>query len=145
MTSRADPRKEPNGTKRIPPGLTAEEYAHLSAEAAAESANHLLANSQELGSMARELSEVKEDVAEGFEALGVKLRRARKKLASLSDEIEDTKTRHLRAELSAAKKKIAATEAAKTDWRTWALRLAIGAALTGAGALTMFVLQHLFH
>jgi hypothetical protein len=71
---------------------TPEEWARIAAD-------HALAAHQGLGTLAAEVSSLRKDMTEGFKRLGVKVRAARGEMASISDEIEDSKVHNLRVEL----------------------------------------------
>jgi len=67
--------------------------------------NHSLSLHESLGTLAAEVALLRADMVEGFKRLGIKVRRTRVELESLSDEVEDTKTRDLRKELGRYRKR----------------------------------------
>lgn len=57
----------------IPPGLTAEEYAHSAAQSARDSATSVLDVYQRLGEISRDVASVRREMRQGFSKLGARI------------------------------------------------------------------------
>ena len=73
----------------IPAGMTADACARIAA-------NHALQAHAAIGALTREVSDLKVTVHEGFARLGARLGEARRKLTSVSSEVEDSKVHELK-------------------------------------------------
>ncbi|MFI4978537.1 MAG: hypothetical protein ACHQC8_07690 [Solirubrobacterales bacterium] len=94
--------------------------------------NHSLSLHESLGALAAEVSSLRTEMVEGFKRLGVNVRRTRRELESLSDEVEDTKTHDLRKELGRYRRR-----------SRWFLGLVSALVVAvAAGIVERFVLHH---
>ena len=117
----------------IPEGLSAQEYARIMARSVASMEYSIGALMREVSGLGTRLSTFEDETHQSFEQLGVirkRIKKVEKQASDLADDLEDTKTRDLRA--------------FKRKYNWWKKVALTGAGTTAVGVIVILIAHYIF-